>query len=286
MNDKYTFSIITPVKDEINFFPKTVESVLKQQHLPREWIIVNDGSTDGTGGFIKDLERHYSWIKGIHLPPERKRKAGGEFVINKAFEKVSLEGLDYLMRLDGDIQFDQEYFSRLFLRMKINPKIGIAGGVCHIIKNNRLVEEKNPGFHVRGPVKTYKVECLKQIGGLGNELGWDTIDEIKAHMLGWETKSFPDLKVIHLRPTRGSSGWYRARVIDGISAYNSAYHPLFLLSRAAKHLFRPPVVVGSLAMIWAYIKQAGKPRRVDKDYIRFIRKHQINRLLGKETIWK
>jgi hypothetical protein len=137
-------------------------------------------------------------------------------------------------------------------------------------------------------VKTYKVECLKQIGGIGSDLGWDTIDEIKAHMNGWITKSFPDLKVIHLRPTRGSSGWYRARVIDGVSAYNSAYHPLFLFARAARHVFRKPVLFGSLAMIWAYMKNylTGKSRDVDKQYINYIRRHQMNRLMGRESIWK
>jgi poly-beta-1,6-N-acetyl-D-glucosamine synthase len=288
MHKNYTFSVVTPVKDEINFFPKTAASMLSQKSLPREWIIVNDGSTDGTTEFIEDLEQKFDWIKAIHLPPDRIRKAGGEFVVQKGVDKICLDGLDFLVRLDGDVQFDEEYFSRLFHRMTIKPKLGVAGGVLYIEDGENLIEEENPSFHVRGGLKTYNINCFKQIGGFGYELGWDTIDEIKAQMNGWETLSFPDLKVIHLKPTRASSNWYKARVIDGLSAYNAAYHPAFLTARAVRHLFKKPFLLGSAAMMWAFFSNyiKGIPRQLDKEYIKFIRKQQLNKILGRETIWK
>jgi len=50
------FAIVTPVKDEINYFPKTVKSILKQEIKPQKWIIIDDGSTDGTTEVIKKAE--------------------------------------------------------------------------------------------------------------------------------------------------------------------------------------------------------------------------------------
>ena len=38
---------------------------------------------------------------------------------------------------------------------------------------------------MRGATKIYKRDCWEAIGGLWVAPGWDTIDEVKANMLGW-----------------------------------------------------------------------------------------------------
>lgn len=71
------YAIVTPVKDEIKYFPKTVKSIIDQEIAPQKWIIINDGSTDGTENIIKQIENKYSWIEGIHREPNKIRKPGG-----------------------------------------------------------------------------------------------------------------------------------------------------------------------------------------------------------------
>ena len=48
------YIIITPVRDEEKFIRSTLESVVSQTVKPVEWVIVDDGSKDGTGGFLKN----------------------------------------------------------------------------------------------------------------------------------------------------------------------------------------------------------------------------------------
>jgi len=43
-----TYALITPAHNEEAFIEKTIESVLSQTVLPIKWVVVDDGSTDGT----------------------------------------------------------------------------------------------------------------------------------------------------------------------------------------------------------------------------------------------
>lgn len=282
------YAIITPVKDEIKYFPFTISSVVNQEIKPIKWLIVDDGSTDGTKELIKELEAQHSWVQGIYLPPKGERKPGGEFVVNLALKHIDLNKIDFLVRMDGDLQFDNDYFLNLFNIFDANPKLGIGGGVCYTYLNNQLVREKHPDFHTRGPLKTYRVECFKDIGGLVPILGWDTIDEIKAHMKGYFTRSYLDLRIIHHKPTQSANGSYKSRLNKGIAAYNTGYSPLYALAKSASTVFNPPYFIGAVWYLWGYYRNYLKHEKkfVDDDFIRFIRKQQINKLTGRETIWK
>ena len=55
MDTKYV--IITPVRNEEAYLRFTIESVISQHVTPIEWVIVNDGSTDGTRALLKEFER-------------------------------------------------------------------------------------------------------------------------------------------------------------------------------------------------------------------------------------
>lgn len=282
------YAIITPVKDEIKYFPFTISSVVDQEIKPVKWVIVDDGSTDGTKELIKELEAKHNWIEGIYLPPKGERKPGGEFVVNLALKHIDLSSLDFLVRMDGDLKFDDNYFSALFKSFDENPTLGIAGGFCYTFINDQLVKEDHPEFHTRGPLKTYRVECFKDIGGLVPVLGWDTIDEIKAHMKGYFTRSFHELKIVHYKPTQSANGSYKSRLNKGIAAYNTGYSPTFAIAKSASTVFNRPYFIGAFWFLWGYYKNFLKHEKkfVDDDFIKYIRKQQVNKLTGRETIWK
>ena len=59
------FSIITPVYNGERYIKNTLDSVLSQEFKDYEYIIVNDGSTDGTLDILKEYKKKEAliWMK-------------------------------------------------------------------------------------------------------------------------------------------------------------------------------------------------------------------------------
>ena len=56
------FSIITPTYNRANFLPLIYESLIKQDFLDIEWIIIDDGSNDNTKEIVDNFERKFDII--------------------------------------------------------------------------------------------------------------------------------------------------------------------------------------------------------------------------------
>jgi biofilm PGA synthesis N-glycosyltransferase PgaC len=119
-------------------------------------------------------------------------------------------------------------------------------------EDGNLKLDKHPMHHVRGAIKLYRRSCWTCIGGLIRSTGWDTVDELHANMLGWRTRSFPDLRVIQNRPTGAVAGAWRDNVKNGRADYVSGYHPLFLVVKCFRRLFQKPYVLKSIAHVYGY----------------------------------
>ncbi len=289
-NDKIKYIIISPVRDEGKYIEFTLKSVIGQTVKPVEWIIVDDGSTDDTGEIIEEYSKKHPWIKIVHRQNRGFRKAGGGVI--EAFEDgytcLHTRDWDFIVKLDGDLTLKKDYFEKCFQQFMAHPKLGIGGGIISDVINGRLELAKHPQFHVRGATKIYKRDCWNAIGGLIKAPGWDTLDEVKANMLGWETRSFSDIRIIHHRSTGAADGMWRNLVKNGRANYISGYHPLFMLLKSIKRIFEKPYLVGSVGLLYGFM--SGYAKRIsqvdDKALIDYIRQQQMNRLLFKESIWK
>lgn len=284
------YVIITPVRNEEKYLEHTVKSVISQTIKPIEWVIVNDGSSDRTGIIIDSYSKQFQWIRPVHRKNRGYRKSGGGVIeaFYDGYEQLRFQAYDFIVKLDGDLSFDPDYFERLFCHFRENPELGIAGGMIYHVINGTLKLEKNPIFHVRGATKVYKKDCWDALGGLLKAPGWDTLDEVKANMLGWRTKSFSDLKIIHHRYTGAADGTWSNWVKNGRANYISGYHPLFMLFKCIKRTFQKPYLLVSLGLFWGFL--SGYLKRIsqvnDSHLINYLRKQQINRMFGKETIWR
>ena len=58
------YCLITPCRDEAEYARLTIESVAKQTLPPTLWVIVDDGSTDGTAGDCRGVRRSVSRTSG------------------------------------------------------------------------------------------------------------------------------------------------------------------------------------------------------------------------------
>ncbi len=288
MHPKYV--IVTPVRDEEKHVRHTLECVAAQTIQPAEWVIVDDGSTDDTGRIIDEYGIQFSWIQTIHRPNRGFREPGGGVVeaFNDGFNHLRTKEWEFIVKLDGDLTFSPDYFRRCLEHFTSEPRLGIGGGEIYYSLGGQLKLEVNPRFHVRGATKIYRRACWETIGGLRAVVGWDTIDEVKANMLGWKTYSFRELRLLHHRSTGSAEGLVRDRVKHGLVCYISGYHPLFVVASCLNRLVRKPYVIGSAAVLFGFLKgYFTHTRRVNEPcMIQYLREQQLRRLCGLETIWK
>jgi glycosyltransferase involved in cell wall biosynthesis len=284
------YVVVTPVRDEEEYLPLTIESMVRQTIRPQQWVIVNDGSKDRTGEIIDEAARQHPWIRGVHRTDRGFRKWGAGIIeaFYDGYHALDCKDWEFMSKLDGDLSFEPDYFEKTFAKFRGDAKIGIGGGVLYHYDGGEKVLENHPKFHVRGGVKIYRRACWEAIGGLWVGPGSDTVDEVKANMLGWTTTSFFDIHMIHHRFTGASWGRWGGLVKDGKIDYVSGYHPLFLTVKSIVRLPRRPFFIGSFALVYGYIS-AHLQRTPRVDYpalIRYLRQQQLAKLCGRETIWK
>ncbi len=196
---------------------------------------------------------------------------------------------DFIVKLDADLNFDRTYFEDCFDEFRKDPKLGIGGGtICHQIEGN-MVADYQPNFHVRGATKIYRRAFWDASGGLYAVPGWVTLDEVKANMLGWTTRSFPYLRLLHRRITGSADGTWRNYFKNGRANYITGYHPLFMLIKCLKRSRERPyfrhIVDGPLfGFASGYLR--GVPQVAEPDLIRYVRRQQVRRLFLRSSIWQ
>ena len=284
------YVIVTPVRDEEEYLPLTIESVIRQTVPPRQWVIVNDGSSDRTGRIIDDYARRYPWILAVHRQDRGYRKWGAGIIeaFYDGFHALTVADWEFMCKLDGDLSFEPDYFEGMWKAFSENPRMGIAGGYLYHVENGRKTIETHPTFHVRGGAKVYRRACWDELGGLWVGPGSDTVDEVKANMLGWSSKSFMRLHIQHHRWTGAAYGRWGGIVKNGKTDYVSGYHPLFVLAKSVARLCKQPHLVGSVGYVCGYVQACLErtPRVDDPGLIRYLQRQQLAKLAGRETIWK
>jgi biofilm PGA synthesis N-glycosyltransferase PgaC len=285
------YIVITPVRNEEQCLQFTIDSMLAQTLRPQHWVIVDDGSTDDTGKIARAAAQVQSWISVVQRPDRGFRQAGGGVVdaFYAGYASVENGSWQFVVKLDGDLSFARDYFERCLEKFKLDRKLGIGGGtICNAANGTLVVESKvDPVFHVRGATKIYRRECWEQLGGLIRAPGWDTVDEVKANMLGWTTCTFRDLNLVHHRPAGEAYGQWSNLIKNGRANYVAGYHPLFMLLKCVRRLFEKPYVIEGfglwLGFVASYFK--GIPQVADREVIKYFRRQQIKRLLGRKSLW-
>ena len=289
------YVIISPVRDEIAYARRTLDSVTSQTVPPALWIIVDDGSTDGTSELLAEYAARFPYIR-VHRRKDRGVRSVGPGVIEAFYEGVQqIEDLDrftYLCKLDLDLDLPLHYFERLIERMEAEPRLGTCSGKAYFPApsnaakswDGELIAESAGDEMSVGMTKFYRVTCFKEIGGFVRQVMWDGIDCHRCRMLGWMATSWddPELRFIHLRPM-GSSyrGVLTGRKRHGFGQYFMGTSLLYMTSSAAFRATRPPYLVGGLAMWWGYVESmlTRKKRFDDPEFRKFLREYQLDCLV-------
>jgi len=284
------YVVITAVKDEERYIEFTIKSMLKQTIKPLRWVIVDDGSTDNTPAMIKNYAEKYPWIKCVYGTDQGQRKPGVRHIraFYQGLDALDKTDWDFIVKLDGDLSFEEDYFEKCFMRFNDNTKLGIGGGVILNVLGDKLIPEKHPLFHVRGATKIYKRTCWEAIGGIVVSQCYDTVDEVRANMLGYQTRSFLDINLIHHRYTGNAYGKWGSSVKNGVANYLSGYHPLFMFAKCGKRFLQKPYSINAIGLGYGYINGYLKniPQAIDSETIKYLRRQQLRRLMCMSSIWK
>lgn len=290
MKSPVRYAVITPARDEEDNLPNTIESLAGQTIRPTEWVIVDDGSTDRTGEIADAAAAKHSWIKVIHRANRGYRKAGGGVMeaVYEGFDALECRDWDFVVKLDGDLYFESDYFERCFDEFEKDPKLGVGGGVIYHVFDGREEVEKHPMFHVRGATKIYRRACWQDIEPLIVAPGWDTMDEVKANMTGWTSRSFPDVRLRQYRFTGDADGQFKTFIKNGRANYITGYHPLFMMVKCVTRIFRKPYVVAAVGLFYGFFGSyfTSTKQIEDRALIRYLRKQQMRRLFLRPTIWR
>jgi biofilm PGA synthesis N-glycosyltransferase PgaC len=281
------YALVTPARDEESNLRRLAASLLGQTIRPLAWVVVDDGSIDGTAALVGSLAEEHGWISVIAAPTD-----GGQLVDGRlmgrdvaAFQAglaALTEQPDVVLKLDADVSLLPDFFEHLLAAFDADPRLGIAGGACFELENGAWRERWVTGDHVRGATRAYRWECLQDVQPLEPRLGWDGIDEVIAATRGWHTRSLRTLPFFHHRMVGQRDGMRRAFRDQGSTAYYMGYRPSYLVARA---LFRMRVAPAAFTMIPGYFSAASRrePGLANPAVRKYIRDRQRLRELPKRA---
>jgi glycosyltransferase involved in cell wall biosynthesis len=278
------YVLITPARNEAQFIALTLKSVISQTVRPLKWVIVSDGSTDGTDEIVSRYLADNPWIELVRMPERRERNfAGKVLAFNAGYAKVKAMQFDAVGNVDADASFDEDYFAFLLQKLTENASLGLIG---------TAFRETARGFydyrfvsieHVTGICQLFRRQCFEDIGGYTPVKGGaiDRIANIAARMKGWKTRTFTEKMYVHHRAmSSAEQGVLKARFKDGAKDYAVGSHPVWELFRTVYQMRNAPFVIGGLSLLlgytWSFVSGARRP--VSEEMTRFLRQEQMHRL--------
>jgi glycosyltransferase involved in cell wall biosynthesis len=120
-------SIVVPIYNEFDNLPDLVDRIdaaMATQPLSFELIAVDDGSTDGSAGRLRELAATHPWLRAVCLV----RNYGQSSALQAGFDRVRGR---YVVTLDADLQNDPLDIPVLLQRLEIDPSVDMVSGWRH-----------------------------------------------------------------------------------------------------------------------------------------------------------
>jgi biofilm PGA synthesis N-glycosyltransferase PgaC len=269
------YAVATPARDEAAHLARLASALARQTIRPEIWVIVENGSSDGTDTVAERLAAEHAWIRVLRLDGSARPTRGAPIVRSLTAAIAELDPAPGIfVSVDADVSFDPDYFERLLGAFAADPGLGLASGSAYEERGGRWRQRHVTGSTVWGATRAYRWGCLLDVLPFEERLGWDGIDEFKANMRGWKTRTLLDLPFRHHRSEGGRdrSRW-QARSEQGRMAHYVGYRPSYLLLRAGYHAVRDPAALG---LVWGYVQAAGRrePRCADEDVVAYVHRQQ------------
>ena len=286
MSADNSYVLVTAACNEGDFIENTIRSVIAQEHRPARWVIVSDNSTDDTDAIVARYAATHSFIRLHRLTEDHPRNFAAQVnAINAGI--AQLQGTEYAFigNLDADISFAPSYFRQVLDKFRQDASLGLGGGFIHEKSADGIFRSRrtNSLSSVAHAVQLFRRECFKAVGGAYLPLpygGPDTFAETTARKKGWRVAPFPDLAVLHHRPTGSAGGLLRGWFRQGKMDYSLGTLPLFEVFRILRRVQSKPYVFGAGARLAGFLSCycRGEHRAVPEEFMTYLRQEQTSRL--------
>lgn len=249
------FVIVTPVHNERSNIAQLASQLAQSSVHPDVWVVVDDGSQDGTGHVARELTLPF---------PTRvvERENDGGLIGGSAF-RAWQAGIDALtedertamsavMKLDADVELPEHYLERALQALR-RPGSGLVGG----FKADRTDREQL--HHVPGSVGLYSRAGYEALTNLPRRVGFDVMDEIAVRRAGLAVRVLRDLPYTMRRPVGASQGALHGRRRNGVVCRWTGYSRPYFVLHVVRYFFRPPYLVGGIAVAWGYLRAGRGP---------------------------
>lgn len=250
--------IVTPVHNEAHNLTALVDCLAASTVKPDRWVLVDDGSTDGSLEMARSLD--------VPFPVTFvQRENSGGLIGGSAFgawqfgvdEALTDADFDAIMKLDADVSLPPEYLERHLGHLSRCSGAGLTGGV--------LVEpgRREQNLHVPGPVKLYSIAGYRALSILPRAVGFDVMDEVAIKSAGLDVRVDKGSTFTLRRDIGASQGRVHGRMRNGRVCRWTGYDPFYFLLHAARYLFRKPYGIGGLAVVAGYLRAGPSPYSYD-----------------------
>jgi GT2 family glycosyltransferase len=277
------YVLITPARNEAQFIELTIKAFVAQNIRPFKWVIVSDGSTDGTDDIVRRYVADNPWIELLRMPERAERHfAGKAHAFNAGCDRLKGLAFDVIGNLDADVSFEADHFQLLVARFAEDPRLGVVGAPFRegsYQYDFRFTSTDN----VWGGCQLFRRECFETIGGYAPMKGGgvDLVAAVTARMNGWQTRTYPERVCIHHRTMNSAMNkGLKLKFKWGQSDYRLGSHPVWQIFRCIYQMSKPPYVAGGLITLagYYYALITRRPRSVSPEFSEFRGKEQMQRL--------
>jgi hypothetical protein len=205
------YAVVTPARNEAANLARLARCLLGQTAAPALWVIVDNGSTDGTDRVAARLAASDPAIVVRRVPcdgaPSRGRPVARAFT---AGLEAIREPVDVIVKLEADVSFPPELFAGLLAEFERDPALGIAAGTCSEPENGQWRPPAANGERTHGAARAYRRACLDAVLRAEGSSAGSGIDERAVGANGWRTACFAHLRVNRHRPGAEAGSSLRA----------------------------------------------------------------------------
>lgn len=242
MVEKIVFMMVTYNRLELTKL--TVDDLVKSVKIPYEFVIVDNGSKDGTVEYLKNLS--IEGCSAIHLIFNETNR-GISIGRNQSLKKAVDLGADWFVTLDNDVRMPEGWLEESIAIIKANPSYGMIGvnmeGIKYPIVNLKGYSFQNkPQGNLGTACIVFPKSLQKMLGYFNTQYGpygeEDADFGVRARVVGYKL-GYIERMGEHLGVGVHDQGEYREFKTSwhnknfeafrkNVIAYNSRQKPLYL----------------------------------------------------------